>query len=258
MSAAGRWVFLRGLTRDARHWGEFIGQFQRRFPQAEIVPVDFPGNGSLNAAASPTSVEAMAGYCREELARRRLLPPFHVLAMSLGAMVAVAWAHRHPEDFCDCVLINTSMRPYSPFNQRLRSANYATLLRLALGRPDARAWEEAILRMTSNRQPQTRSRLDDWIRWRQTNPVSPANALRQLQAAARFRAPSKPPLKRLLVLASAGDRLVDVRCSRRLVQAWGCDYAEHKDAGHDLPLDDGEWVAARVEDWIASIDPASA
>ena len=43
-------------------------------------------------------VEAMADYCHAEIARRDLAGPCRVLAMSLGAMVAVAWAQRHPGD----------------------------------------------------------------------------------------------------------------------------------------------------------------
>ena len=35
--------------------------------------------------------------------------------MSLGAMVAVAWANAHPQELARCVLINASLRPFSPF-----------------------------------------------------------------------------------------------------------------------------------------------
>jgi pimeloyl-ACP methyl ester carboxylesterase len=39
-------------------------------------------------------------------------------------MVAVEWASRYPQEIARCVLINTSMRPYSRFHQRLRWQNY--------------------------------------------------------------------------------------------------------------------------------------
>jgi len=69
--------------------------------------------------------------------------------MSLGAMVAVAWAQSHPEEVAAQVLINTSMRRFSPLYQRLRPANYLPLLRLLLTGAALQDWERAILHMTS-------------------------------------------------------------------------------------------------------------
>ena len=41
----------------------------------------------------------MAESIRARLMAQGVRPPYHLLAMSLGAMVAVAWAARHPEKF---------------------------------------------------------------------------------------------------------------------------------------------------------------
>jgi predicted alpha/beta hydrolase family esterase len=79
--------------------------------------------------------------------------------------------------------------------------------------------------------------------------VSRANALRQLFAAARFRACVAKPLTPTLVLASVLDHLVSVECSRALASAWQCTLSLHPSAGHDLPLDDGQWVIAKVLEW---------
>jgi pimeloyl-ACP methyl ester carboxylesterase len=235
--------------RDSRHWGDFPQTFVDEIDDAEVITLDLPGNGVLHRERSPSRVEEMAVYCREELRRRNMAPPYNVLAMSLGAMVTVAWAEQHPQELQACVLINTSLRPFSPFYRRLRPAAYIPTLRMALANPDARACEEMILQLTSRRLERTRAVLDDWTAWRCEYPVSRANALRQLFAAARFRAPRNPPLCRLLLLTSTQDRLVDVGCSRRLARAWDCDIAEHPSAGHDLPLDDGTWVAQQVRQW---------
>jgi pimeloyl-ACP methyl ester carboxylesterase len=58
----------------------------------------------------------------------------------------------------------------------------------------------------------------------------------------------------LLVLSSAGDQLVDPRCSTRLAHAWQAPHAIHPNGGHDLPLDDGPWVAQEVAKWLASAE----
>lgn len=242
------WIFLRGLTRESRHWGHFIEQFQRALPGSQVVALDLPGSGQLNQERSPVRVQDMVAHCRAQLAARKIKPPYYVLAMSLGAMVAVSWAHAHPQEVATNVLINTSMRPFSPFYQRLRPGNYGALLQLALLAAGPEVWEGKVLQMTSNRADE--SVLPLWLALRQTNPVARASALRQLVAAARFRAPAVKPPAPTLVLASEQDHLVSVDCSRAMARHWQCALRVHTSAGHDLPLDDGPWVAAQVREWL--------
>ncbi len=251
MSAVTPWVLLRGLTREARHWGRFPQQLGAAFPAAPVICLDLPGNGTLNAQESLSDVEAMADYCHAEIARRDLAGPCRVLAMSLGAMVAVAWAQRHPGDLAAAVLMNTSLRPFSPFHHRLRPANYPRLLRL-FGLPaSGRRIETAILQMTTRLQSNPAPTIDEWLQWREENPVSRRNALTQLLAAARYRAPCRRPLENLLLLAGAGDQLVDSRCSLQLAAQWAAPVMVHPAAGHDLALDDEAWVLAQIAGWFA-------
>lgn len=249
------WIFLRGLTRESRHWGDFPEVFRTTIVDAEIVTLDLPGNGRLNWMESPVRVEQMADYCHTEMSARGLQPPYFLLAMSLGAMVAVAWAKRHAEEIAGCVLINTSLRSFSTFHQRLRPGNYPVLVKRAVLGGSPAEWETTILALTSNRFDNRASILDGWVALRRECPVTRCNALRQLWAASRFRADGMPAA-RLLILASAGDRLVNPRCSRRLALHWESGFAEHPDAGHDIPLDDGPWVARKVREWLAVTSPS--
>jgi pimeloyl-ACP methyl ester carboxylesterase len=246
------WVLLRGLTRESRHWGDFPALLQQHVGSAPVVALDLPGNGRLNAQTSPSSVAAMAAAVRRALIERALPPPHHVLAMSLGAMVALAWAREHPGELGGCVLVNTSLRTFSPWYQRLQPRQYARLLRMALSH-DPLANERSVLEMTT-RHPTVPSDalVAQWAAWRRESPVSRANALRQLWAAARFSTPRDAPKVPLLVLVSAADGLVDPRCSQQLAQAWGAELRTHPTAGHDLPLDDGAWVAREVCEWLVA------
>jgi pimeloyl-ACP methyl ester carboxylesterase len=243
------WIFLRGLTRESRHWGSFVAQFQQAFPDGNLVTLDLAGNGRLNHLTSPRRVEGLLADCRAQLAQRQIKPPYHVLAMSLGAMVSVAWAQSHPCEIAAQVLINTSMRPFNPFYQRLRPANYGRLLRLAWPGTSADVSERSILQITSNCQDE--SVLPLWLALRRANPVSGRNTLNQLVAAARFCAPSGQVAVPTLLLASEFDKLVNVRCSRSLAVVWQCPLQVHASAGHDLPLDDAPWVLARVAQWLS-------
>ncbi|MES2489687.1 MAG: alpha/beta hydrolase [Pseudomonadota bacterium] len=245
-----QWVFLRGLMREERHWGDFPQVFRDTVGNDEVLTLDLPGNGSLRHEPSPLRVEEMAEWLRAELPRRGLKPPYHFLANSLGAMVAVAYAAAHPQELSGVVLINTSLRPYSAFWQRLRPAAWPTILRMAFTAPSARHVETSILNLISAEPARTSKALEKWIAWREEAPVSRANGLRQLIAGARFRAPVETPSVPILLLVGGSDRLVDPRCSKRVAQAWGSALAEHPGAGHDLPLDDGQWVAQQVRDWL--------
>ena len=243
------WIFLRGLTRESRHWGSFTAQFQTAVPASRVIALDFPGNGLLNQQTSLVRVQDMVEHCRAQLSANHIHPPYRLLALSLGGMVAVAWSCSYPGEITAQVLINTSLRPFSPFYERLRPANYAVLLKLAVFGASPETAERTILRITSN-QPDDAVLLH-WLAWRHANPVSRTNALRQLVAAARFSAPQRPPATATLLLASTQDRLVSVACSKALAKRWQCDLNTHPGAGHDLPLDDGPWIAAQVRQWLA-------
>jgi pimeloyl-ACP methyl ester carboxylesterase len=244
------WIFLRGLTRETGHWGDFPEVFRAEIPDADVIALDLPGNGILNRVRSPTNVAGMAEYCRREVTARGMRPPYHLLAMSLGAMVAAAWAEAHPEELRGCVLISTSLRPLSPFYRRLRPTSYARLIGLTLPGVSAHSREATILRLTSNLAADRGRIVHTWSELRRQHPVSRANALRQLWAASRYRVPADKPAVPILVLAGAGDALVDPSCSRRLAELWQADLGEHPCAGHDIPLDDGAWVARQVRDWL--------
>lgn len=243
------WIFLRGLTRESGHWGGFIEQFQRALPESQVMTLDLPGNGALHQERSPARVADMVAHCRMQLLARGIQAPYHLLAMSLGAMVATAWAQGHPGEIAANVLINTSMRPFNPWYQRLRPANYGRLLRLAGLAAPPEVWERSILRMTS--QLQSEAVLKHWLSLRRQHPVSRANAWRQLLAALRFCALTDAMQTPTLLLASEQDQLVNVQCSRTLARHWGCSLQLHPRAGHDLPLDDAVWVADQVRRWLS-------
>lgn len=236
--------------RENRHWGDFPDVFRRLVHEVDVHVPDLPGNGRLHMQDSPVRVRDMVECYRHALAARNVSSPYHLLALSLGAMTAVEWAHRYPREVRCCVLINTSMRPFSPFYQRLRWRVYPDVVRLAMAHADARERERLVLQLTSRGGTAVDATLAAWTAYQNEYPVSRNNALRQLLAAARYRAPAQKPPMPMLVLASAADRLVDPACSRRLAEAWKTPLFVHPDAGHDLPLDDGPWVARQVATWL--------
>ncbi len=239
------WVLLRGLTRERGHWGAFPAQLAAALGE-DVVTLDLAGNGERHRERSPVRIDAMADDVDAAVRRLQLAGPVCVLAMSLGAMVAVAWARIASVPIARLVLISTSLRPYAPVHWRMRPS-VAARLSWHLLRGSPCALEHAVYACTSaGADP---SVVASWLALRQRHPVSRANALRQVLAAARFSATAAPRVPTLL-LAGRGDRLVDPRCSERIAAAWRCPLAMHPTAGHDVPLDDPDWVIQEVQRWI--------
>jgi pimeloyl-ACP methyl ester carboxylesterase len=242
--------------REARHWGDFPKLFQNVVAADKIVSIDFPGNGSLYRLDSFNSVPEMANYCRTYLKQIGIQPPYRVLALSLGAMVAVEWSEQFPSEIERLVLINTSLAPHNPFYHRLRPENYPALLRFIISGTIIQH-ERLLLRLTSVLEltsQQQISLLEQWVSYARECPVSRSNILRQLQAAITYRAKPAPPRVPLLLLAGRQDRLVNVKCSLQLAERWHAPIKLHATAGHDLPLDDGEWVARQVKEWLGQME----
>src|SRR6187402_286391 len=188
--AMSAWILLRGLTREGRHWGKFLEhlRLEAALPGDQITLLDLPGNGRENGLPAPLHVSDMTTFVRSRAAAAGLKPPYRLLAMSLGGMVATDWAQRHPQDIERLVLINTSMRPFAAMHERLRLSAWPQLLRAAALWNDSLRCEGIIHGVTCNRTDTFDDDLAVWTTIRRVAPVSAKNALRQLWAAARFHA----------------------------------------------------------------------
>ncbi len=237
-------VLIRGLLRDARHWGDFPDLLRHRFPNAEIITPDIPGSGIYYQQTSPNSIQAMTDALRQQVPADKSA---HLIAISMGGMIAIDWMLRYPSEIASSVLINTSIRPLSPFYQRLRWQIYPEIIKLLFQRGEKR--EQSILRLTSNEYRQDKAILQRWIDWQKQQPVSDKSAINQLHAAARFSV-TPVPQQPVLLLGSIQDRLVSHQCSRKIQQHWKTAAYWHHQAGHDLPLDDPNWVVDSITRWF--------
>lgn len=244
-----RWVLLRGLTRASSHWADFPEQLADRTGWP-CTALDLPGNGEQAHLPSPTRVADMVAFARQALLGRGLQPPYRVLAMSLGGMVATHWAQNHPAEVAGLVLVNTSMRPHNPLTHRLRPGRWPALAAIAWHWGQADAVESRVHRLTCQRTDTWARDVADWATVRERAPVHAANAWRQLLAATRFRAAPEPPQSPVLLLSSACDRLVNPACSSTVAAAWQATHRQHPWAGHDLPHDDPFWVCDAVAAWL--------
>jgi len=258
-SPATRWLLLRGLGREAGHWAGFADRLHARWPASLVRCADLPGTGARRHESAPTHIAATTDAVRAATAAWRDDRPVRLLAISMGGMVAVDWMLRHPDEVESGVLINTSMRPYSAWWQRLQP-RAAVVLLAALSRRDALARETAILDLTTRL-------LDAAARQRLARaaaalalqrPIRRLQVLRQLWAAATFDAGPVGPVQPVLLLAARHDALADPRCSQALALAWHQPLRIHPQAGHDLPLDDPRWLLDQIGPWLDARMPWAA
>lgn len=235
-----RWLLLRGLAREQRHWADFPADLAAA-TGGTVERLDFPGFGTERERASPRELKPIVF----DLRRRwlNLDPrPDRVLGLSMGGMAALEWASRFPDDFEHIVTVNAS----SADTRTDRRFRPRAALRLARGatRRDPVRRELDVLRATSTRH---RGDLELARRWSALPPPRPENVLAQLWAASRFVTP-RTLATPTLVVAGARDRLVDPRCSERMARRLQAPLHIHPDAGHDLPLDAPEWLVELVGD----------
>ncbi|MDD1605677.1 MAG: alpha/beta hydrolase, partial [Methylococcaceae bacterium] len=95
----GNWLLLRGLSREAAHWGEFPMLLQNGLSNARVHTLDLSGTGRFYQQTSPNRIEAITALLRQQALTEGLLEqPLTLLAYSLGGMVAWEWMKTYPDD----------------------------------------------------------------------------------------------------------------------------------------------------------------
>ena len=110
-------MLLRGLGRSQGHWGDFVTRLRATWPAVEVETPDLPGCGARHEERAPADV---AGTLAAVRAAVRPGGPVSVLGVSLGGMVALEWARRHPGELAGLVVINSSLGGLTPPWRRLR------------------------------------------------------------------------------------------------------------------------------------------
>jgi pimeloyl-[acyl-carrier protein] methyl ester esterase len=247
--APDTWLLVRGLAREYEHWFDFPERLGRVLG-ARVVGLDLPGCGTQWKEAAPLSVAANARHVAGRLRHEYGVParPWGILGLSFGGMVATALCEFFPTWASHLVLINSSSGLSRPF-ERLQPEGAAELLRIATLR-DAGERERRVYRLVSSLTGEALERcVASAVEAGARHPVKISTVARQLAAAARFR-PSEGPRRQTLILSAEGDRLVNPRASVQLAQFFRAPLRVHPTAGHELTLDDPDWVVSRIADWL--------
>lgn len=246
-------LLLRGWTREKRHWGQFpqILQTQLGTEQCQVFSIDLPGMGEFYRQSAERTISKTTSHVRERWQQLAQQYPgdWALISISLGGMVALDWGARWPQDWCQIYLINSSAALLSPPWHRLRPSAYPQLLKIIREKQvDQR--EKQVLELMTNFHQQTLAQWPAWAQYAKEHPVSLRNALVQLGAGLIFVAPKALAVP-LVVIASKADRIVSYRCSRAIANKYQAPFHLHPTAGHDLPADDPEFLAATISSTLS-------
>jgi pimeloyl-[acyl-carrier protein] methyl ester esterase len=239
-------IFLvRGLIREASHWGKFIDHLKAVVPDAEVHCLEIFGTGKYYKNKSPLDVKKMVELMREDY--RKIADPKAekiIVAISLGGMVTTEWMRSFPGDFQKAILVNTSFAGLNRIDKRLKPLALINLLKVPVLKGKKR--ERAILEVVSNRKDKREELTSLWHEIQKNRPVSIVNTFSQLIAGAKFNLKKFKPSIPVLVVAGEKDRMVSWECSRDIANYWQVPLHTHTTAGHDLSSDEPEWLAREV------------
>ena len=236
------WVLLRGLGREARHWGDFPDRLKLATNNL-VTAIDLPGVGEFVKYPPPATIKEIAAFVQFRLPENR---PIILVAVSLGAMVAQQLILQNAEFYQKAFLINTSAKNAGSTLERMRWMGLVGLTQAIL-KLKPRQREAQILATVANSGALRNKMLPLWTTLAEERKVPPRAVIHQLLAASQFKAPDLRPFKEKIVLIqSLGDRLVDPACSNALQRMWGCELLSHPWAGHDLAIDDPDWLIERL------------
>jgi len=244
------WLFVKGLARGQVHWDRLPEIFAQAVPEARVFFLDLPGVGEATDRKAPATVAGIVSDLRERFValRESHEGPWSILAISLGGMIAMEWAMRHPDDFERAVVIVSSATNVSPPWKRLMPETLPGYLR-ALGTSDLATRERITLGTITNFEEGRERLIEEWLKLTDVCPLPAAATAKQLLAASLWAAPDSLPIPTLF-LGTDGDRMVHPSCTPKLAKRFGAPLVMHPDAGHEIPLDDPVWVADQVREWL--------
>ena len=245
------YFFIRGLIRSQFHWYHFPAHLDRLAQQqaanSTSIFFDIPGNGKRFQQATPFSIAAMALDIEQQIQDYLTAnaisssSKLHLVGISMGGMIAAELVSKTDVEFASVHIINSSFANLSPFWHRMKLPAVWDLV-TNIWRTDKR--ESTILKWTSN-DPAALALAPEWVKEAEQHPLSLRNAFAQLWAASHYFVGQKAH-KNSHIYCCKADQLVNWKCSEKLAHYWAVPLECELEAGHDLPLDNPDWLAGKI------------
>ncbi|MEM7647399.1 MAG: alpha/beta hydrolase, partial [Pseudomonadota bacterium] len=200
--------------------------------------------GHFHKLSAPLSIEQNAEFLLSQIDQSSKIPKV-IVSVSLGSMIAIEMVQRESKLFEKVFVMNTSFSNLSPIHHRLQlnALKQFYMIAKSKGLLDR---EKEILAMVSRAREKHLEIAKDWARIAEQRPMKVSNVLRQLAAAARYKLVEERPQTPIVIFNSKGDEMVDSSCSEKLADFWNLPLETHPTAGHDICIDDPDWVIEKI------------
>lgn len=256
-AAPRTWLLLGPLARGCGLWQgaapQIVEQLQRVQPQARLFELDLPGTGPQWREPSASHVGQLVEQVRERVQQAGLQGPFGLIASSWSGCLATEWSRQHPGEVGALVLISPAMRPFTRVLRSVRPGLWSTALALLLGRRSPLERDRRLLRSHTRLRVPSAALLQHWRELRHAHPTRARTGIAHALAVWRYESSRRRPHTRVLLLAGKGDAWMDWRVAAAISRAWGAALRLHPEAGHDLLLDDPQWVARSLAEWLLPV-----
>ncbi len=244
-----KWILVRGLMRDKRHWQDFSESLSVAVIalNIDVIALDCLGNGEFSHEKSPLTITAYARALLEQLEGN----DNNIIGLSMGGMIALEMARLAPEKVSKIVVINASAANLSPWHARFSIAAVLRAYRTRV-KCDKVHWLEATaLKLSSDCNGENLSIAKQWSALRLESRVRLLNVFRQLWACARFKCCDSLQ-QPIFVFSGNKDKLVSPSCSMAIAKHYRCQLIEFDEAGHDISLDASTTLARQLKHLLLS------
>jgi pimeloyl-[acyl-carrier protein] methyl ester esterase len=254
------WIFIRGIMSESFHWDDFVNRMSIVFPQDQMITIDIAGNGKYNRMRTPLGIKENIEHLRSQINLQALKDvKKNIVGFSLGAMFGLEWQRSYPNEIQSVVLMNSSSRA-SVFFQRLQIAALFKIAQASFQKNNFEK-EKLIINMTTHLlNSERKNKLARiWSQRANDFPVQSINFFRQLIVGFKMLEPvehagsvGSENSKKLLVLCGQKDKVVNPTCSKKIANMLKAQIYIHPAAGHDLTLNDPDWVIERIVNFYLS------
>jgi pimeloyl-ACP methyl ester carboxylesterase len=241
-------VLIRGLNRGNIHWADFPEILLQKIPNAKIEFLEIAGNGTRFNEISPVNAEECLSDLRSKVSFLKNGEKFYLISISLAGMISMLWADRFPNDLNGVVVINSSLGQFSKPWERLNFKNTPRLFPALLSKNTYQK-ELTILEATSAQPDRIQKFLKPYTEFSDKYPTKFSNLIRQLILANSIKIINTNRLK-TLILVGLNDKFVNPNCSYKISKRFNFKLEENAQSAHDLPLDDPNWLADKIVQFI--------
>ena len=245
-------VLIRGLGHESRHWGSFSKLLEEQSFCQKLILSELPGSGvrlkdPCYSSVSKISDDIYHTYKDLWLAHK----PLALVGLSLGGMVALDLLSKFPDLFSEFFIMNSSIGHLSPFYERMKISAMPKVLNIGFEKGFQKK-ARLMIELSSKLRVDDKALHKEHVKIIETAPVKFKTLVQQLCAAVLYKGPVKEIKTKGMVLYSKQDELVDHKCSMALAKFLSVKGLVHETAGHDLTLDDAEWVVQNLHEYYGN------